>query len=286
MADELLEQIPEFQKGSGPKPAEEGFIDWSALTSVPMARNAREALIIAGVAVAIVLVAEFLIRAFEIPTYVLPAPSGVFNSLVTSFDVLWPHLLVTLQELVLGYAIGALIGIVLAGVITRLPFVEKIITPYIILLVTTPMLALMPLLVLKLGFGLEPRIIVVALAVGPMVMINAATGFRRTDLPKIALARSYGATTMQIFFKIRFPMALPMIIVGLMVGGIFGLLTAVGAEMVGSGGSGGLGTRLTYYSSLARMEPFFATIVIIAAIGISMYVLFYFIGKRWASWEA
>lgn len=284
MADELFEKIPEFQKDSGPKPAEEGFIDWSALTSVPVARNAREALIIAGVAVAIVLGAEFIIRAFQIPTYVLPTPSGVFGSLVQSFDLLWPHLLVTLQELFIGYAIGAVIGIILAGVITQAPFVEKIITPYIILLVTTPMLALVPLLVLKLGFGMEPRIVAVALAVGPMVMINSATGFRRTDLPKLALARSYGATTLQIFFKIRFPMALPMIIVGLMVGGIFGLLTAVGAEMVGGGS--GLGNRLVYYSSLARMEPFFAVIVIIATIGISMYVLFYFIGKRWASWEA
>ena len=75
-----------------------------------------------------------------------------------------------------------------------------------------------------------------------------------------------------------------MIIVGLMVGGIFGLLTAVGAEMVGGGG--GLGSRLVFYSSLARMEPFFATILIIAFIGISMYVIFFLIGKKWASWEA
>jgi NitT/TauT family transport system permease protein len=219
-----------------------------------------------------------------VPSYILPAPSGILNSLVQSFDIFLPHLLVTLQELVIGYFIGAMIGIILAGVITQMPFVEKIITPYIIILVTTPTLALVPLLILKLGFGLEPRIVAVALAVGPMVMVNAATGFRRADLPKIALARSYGATTLQIFFKIRFPIALPMIIVGLMVGGIFGLLTAVGAEMVGGGT--GLGSRLTYYSALARMEPFFATIVLVATIGISLYVIFYLIGKRWASWEA
>jgi NitT/TauT family transport system permease protein len=72
---------------------------------------------------------------------------------------------------------------------------EKIITPYILLLVTTPMIALVPLLILVFGFTLTPRIIAVALASGPMVMINAATGFRRTDLAKIALARSYGAST-------------------------------------------------------------------------------------------
>ena len=78
--------------------------------------------------------------------------------------------------------------------ITQFPFVEKIVTPYILLLVTTPMLALVPLLILRFGFGYEPRIIAVALAVGPMVMINAATGFRRVDLAKIALARSFGAS--------------------------------------------------------------------------------------------
>jgi NitT/TauT family transport system permease protein len=282
MADELLEKIPEFNKDA--KPADEGLINWTALTDVPTAKNTRELLIIVGVAAVIIGGAELIIRLLQIPTYVLPTPSGVVGSLISSFDLLLPHLGITLQELFIGYVIGALIGIVLAGVVTQLPFVEKIITPYIILLVTTPMIALVPLLVLKLGFGLEPRIVAVTLAVGPMVMINSATGFRRTDLAKIALARSYGASTLQIFFKIRIPMALPMIIVGLMVGGIFGLLTAVGAEMVGGGG--GLGNRLVYYSSLARMEPFFAVIMIIAALGISMYVIFYLIGKKWASWES
>lgn len=284
MADELLETIPEFRKETDIKPQDEGFMDWTALTHVPTARNRREFLIIVGVAVVVVTTIELLIRAFQVPNYVLPAPSGIFNALVNNFETLLPHIAVTLQELVGGYLIGATIGILLAGVVTQVPLVEKIITPYIILLVTTPMLALVPLLVLRLGFGLEPRIVAVALAVGPMVMINSATGFRRTDLAKIALARSYGANTLQIFYKIRFPIALPMIIVGLMVGGIFGLLTAVGAEMVGGGA--GLGSRLVYYSSLARMEAFFATILIIALIGITMYVIFFLIGKKWASWEA
>ena len=142
------------------------------------------------------------------------------------------------------------------------------IAPYILMMVTTPMLAFVPFLRLKLGFGLWPIVIAVALASGPMVMINAATGFRRTDLAKIALARSYGASTFQIFAKIRFPLALPMIIVGFMVGSIFGLLTAVGGEMVAASEDGGLGERLVYFSSLARMHEFGATILIIAALGV------------------
>ncbi len=71
------------------------------------------------------------------------------------------------MELFVGFAIGASIGFVLAAVITQFPFVEKIVTPYILLLVTTPMLALVPLLILRFGFGSEPRIIAVALASGP-----------------------------------------------------------------------------------------------------------------------
>jgi NitT/TauT family transport system permease protein len=114
-------------------------------------------------------------------------------------------------------------------------------------------------------------------------MINAATGFRRTDLDKIALARSYGATTLQIFWKIRAPMALPMILVGLMIGAIFGLLTAVGAEMVGGGF--GLGNRLTTYSSMINMPEFFAVIVILSTMGVLIYMFFFWVGKRWASWE-
>jgi len=279
----LKDQIPTFEKGDHAA-QEVGLSNWSALTSGPGIRTWLEVAAIALVAVVIVGGAELLLRVFEVPQYILPTPSLILMGLISDFRFIAPHTLITLKELLVGFAAGASIGFVLAAVITQFPFVEKIITPYIILLVTTPMLALVPLLILRFGFGSEPRYIAIELAVGPMVMINSATGFRRTDLAKIALARSFGANTMQIFLKIRIPMAMPMIIVGLMVGSIFGLLTAVGAEMVG--GAEGLGNRLAYYSSLIRMPQFFAVILILALIGILIYVLFFWIGKKWASWES
>jgi NitT/TauT family transport system permease protein len=256
----------------------------SALTSGPDIRSMRDVLIIVVVAVIVIGGIELLLYIFAVPQYVLPKPSEIAVALWTDFPLIAPHLGHTLIELFSGFAIGSIIGMVLAAVITQFPFVEKIITPYILLLVTTPMLALVPLLILRFGFGYEPRIIAVALASGPMVMINAATGFRRVDSGKIALARSYGASTLQIFWKIRAPMALPMIFVGLMVGSIFGLLTAVGAEMVGGGF--GLGNRLTSYSSMIQMPQFFAVVVILSILGILIYVLFFLLGKKFASWEA
>jgi NitT/TauT family transport system permease protein len=278
----LGDRIPEFnrKKGSG-----EGGVGLSgASLGLGDHRTKFETLIIILVAVVIIGGSEFLLKWLNVPQYVLPTPSQIVMALFTEWKFIWPHLWTTLYELLVGFAIGASIGFILAALITQFPLVEKVVTPYILLLVTTPMLALVPLLILKLGFGSAPRIIAVALASGPMVMINSATGFRRVDLAKIALARSFGASTFQIFTKIRIPMAMPMIIVGLMVGSIFGLLTTVGAEMVG--GAEGLGNRLTYYSSLIRMPQFFAIILILAIIGISIYVLFYWIGKKWASWEA
>ncbi len=285
MAAELRDTIPTFGKDADAQEAPAGLSNMSALATTGIAKSWGEAALLVAVAVALVGGLEIVCRVFDVPAYTFPKPSEIGEALWTNFRPLyWEHLLVTLQVLFTGYIIGAVVGIVLAAVITQFPFVEKIITPYILLLVTTPMIALVPLLVQKMGFGPAPRIIAVALAAGPMVMINAATGFRRTDLAKIALARSYGASTLQTFVKVRFPLALPMIIVGLMVGAIFGMLTTVGAEFVGS--SDGLGTRLAFFSSRIRMADFWAVIVILAAMGILIYMFFYWVGKRWASWQA
>ena len=284
---ELRDDIPTFDdqqssKGHGP-------IDWTGLTSMRTAKSALEIWTIVGLALAIFFGVEAILRWTDTPTYVFPKPMDVVGVLWDQFGPVFAHhLCVTMYEFLAGFAIGASIGLVLAALITQKPFVEKVVAPYIIILVVTPMLALVPFLRLSLirGVSIWPIVAAVALASGPMVLINSATGFRRTDLAKIALARSYGASTFQVFRKIRFPLALPMIIVGYMVGAIFGLLTAIGGEMVSASEEGGLGHQLIYFSSLIRMENFGAVLLIIEVLGLSIYFVFYFIGKRWASWES
>jgi len=284
---ELRDEVPSFD--DGPVHHDHGAIDWTGLTSIRGAKSALEIGTIIAIAVCMFFGLEAILRLTDTPIYIFPRPTSVVTALTDDFWLQYGHhLWVTLQEFFIGFAIGSTIGLVLAAVITQKPFVEKVVAPYIIMLVVTPMLALVPFLRVSLikGVSMWPIIVAVALASGPMVLINASTGFRRTDLAKIALARSYGATTFQVFRKIRFPLALPMIIVGYMVGAIFGLLTAIGGEMVSASEQGGLGRQLIYFSSLIRMENFGAVIMIIAGLGISIYVVFYFIGKRWASWES
>ena len=280
---ELKDEIPKFDDEA---PHDRGPIDMTALTSMQTAKSALEIGTIIGLAIGVFWLIELILRVTDTPEFVLPKPTQVVATLVGDWGTLYgPHLWVTVQTFLMGFAIGSSIGLVLAAVITQLPFIEKVIAPYIIIMVTMPMVALIPFLRLKMGFGIMPIVIAVALASGPMVMINAATGFRRTDLAKIALARSYGASTFQIFRQIRFPMALPMIIVGYMVGAIFGMLTTVGGELVAGSDRGGLGRQLKFFSSLIILDGFWATIVIIAALGVAIYVVFFLIGKRWASWQ-
>ena len=280
---ELRDEIPSFERQDA---RDHGPIDWSGLTSVPGARSAVEIAALIALFVAVFFIVQGVVVWTHTPSYVFPKPTDIVRTFVNDFTSTEMHSLkVTGIEFLAGLAIGSSVGLLLAALLTQKPFLEKIIAPYILIMVITPMLAFVPFLRLKMGFGLWPLIIAVALASGPMVMINSATGFRRTDLAKIALARSYGASTFQIFAKIRFPLALPMIIVGFMVGSIFGLLTAIGGEMVAASEQGGLGKDLVYYSSLARMSEFGATILIIAILGVAIYVVFYMVGKRWASWE-
>jgi NitT/TauT family transport system permease protein len=282
MSDKILgDKIPEFGNKQGAGAAS----SLSGLSSGVSIQSTRELAAVIAFAVFIVGGLELLLRYFEVPSYIMPTPSSIAQVFYSSeVPTIAEHFGYTLIELFSGYAIGASIGLLLAAIITQFPFAEKIIAPYILLLVTTPMLALVPLLILNFGFGYAPRIIAVALASGPMVMINSATGFRRVDMGKIALARSYGASVLQIFAKIRMPMAMPMVIVGLMIGAIFGLITAVGAEM--AGGGFGLGSRLTTYSSVIRMPEFFACILVLALLGILIYLFFFWLGKKLAGWES
>ena len=218
--DDLVEKIPDFNSNNGVN--DKGPIDMSAVATLKRAKGLREILSVLALAVVVVSPLELVLIWTKTPTYVFPHPTAVIHSLFTDFGTLyWTPLLQTVETFIIGLSIGATIGLALAILVTLKPGLDIYISPYIIILVTTPMVALIPFLMLKFGFGMAPRIIAIALATGPMVMINSATGFRRTNAELLALGKSYGATEFQLFRKIRFPFALPMIIVGFMVGSIF-----------------------------------------------------------------
>jgi NitT/TauT family transport system permease protein len=145
---ELRDDLPTFEEA--PPPRDHGPIDWTGLTSISTAKTALEIGAIAALAAAVFFGAEAILRLTDTPTYVFPKPTAVVKTLVEDFGSLYaPHLWVTMQEFLIGLAIGSTVGLALAAVITQKPFVEKVVAPYIIAMVTTPMIALVPFLRLK-----------------------------------------------------------------------------------------------------------------------------------------
>ena len=126
--DLASDQIPDFNKKQM-APAE--GVGLSAMSSLGLGghRTKLEVAVIILIAVAIIGGTEFLLTVFKVPQYVLPKPSQIVTALFTEWKFLWPHLLITLFELLVGFAIGGSIGFVLAAIITQFPFVEKVVTP-------------------------------------------------------------------------------------------------------------------------------------------------------------
>ncbi|MFW6180308.1 MAG: ABC transporter permease [Spirochaetota bacterium] len=219
-----------------------------------------------------------------VPTYIFPQPSLILQGFVEEFErTILPHLWITIKEVLIGYVIGATIGILLGALVDQSKLVEAVVTPYILILVTTPMVSLVPLLMLKFGFGIVTKIIAVSLASGPVIMMNTVGGLRRTSQVRLELMKTLHASTWQTFVKVKFPSALPSISTGLIVGAIFSVITAVGAEFVG--GATGLGNRILYFSQLIQTPKIYACIFTLSIMGISLYLIIYGITTKLTSWR-
>lgn len=227
--------------------------------------------------------AELILRGFSVPVWLFPYPSIIAKEMVLNFKYILPDLGITLMEILVGYVIAIIIGISLAVLFTRCPIFDTLFTPYILFMVATPMIALVPLLMLWLGFSPLTKILAVIMGTFPVITINSASGFAHVDLKRIAIAKSLGADEGQAFRLIRFPGALKSIFTGLIVGGIFSIITAVGAEF--AGGGAGLGNRILYYSSLVEIPMVYGIIILLAVMGVSIYITISSISRRVTKWH-
>jgi NitT/TauT family transport system permease protein len=176
--DNLADKIPDFNS-SGSSQGSNGPVDVSAIASIRRAKGLKEIASVVALAIVVVTLLEFILIWSNTEAYVFPKPTSIIQSLFTDFSTLyWKPLTQTVQTFFMGLIIGSAVGLALAVLVTLKPGLDIFISPYIIILVTTPMVALIPFLMLKFGFGMTPRVIAISLATGPMVMINSATGFR------------------------------------------------------------------------------------------------------------
>ena len=229
---------------------------------------------------------EFVVRAYNIPPYVLPAPGAVFRTLVDDWAVLSQSLLVTLLTTLEGFAAAAFGGIALALLFNQSKWLEYSLFPYAVILQVTPVIAIAPLLLIYLPQ--QTAVVVCAWIVGFFpVLSNTTLGLNSVDRNLAGLFQLYGASRMQTLRYLKLPAALPFILGGLRIAGGLSLIGAVVAEIAaGSAGAGsGLAYRIAESGYRLNIPRMFAALLLLSGAGIVIYGLLalasHLVLRRW-----
>jgi NitT/TauT family transport system permease protein len=205
------------------------------------------------------------------PEYVLPAPTAIAERMWDSASLLWSATKVTLVEVVVGFLMGAAFGLLLALPIAYSPTIRATLYPLIVASQAVPKIAIGPLLVLWLGLGAWPKLVIVALMVFFPVVITAAEGFSSVDRNLLDLMRSVHASQWEIFRRIRFPHALPQIFSGLKIGITLAVVGAVVGEWIAA--DNGLGYLLLQANTQLDSTLLFSALVLLVAMGVVLFIV-------------
>ena len=214
---------------------------------------------------------ELWVKLADVPKWQLPAPSAVAVELVSSKALLWKHTLVTLEEIAVGFAAALAAGLLLAAGIAYSRVLERSVYPIVIASQTVPVVAIAPLLLIWVGYGLAPKIIIVALICFYPIAVNTVDGLKAVDPDMLNMVRAMGASRWQVFTKLQVPTALPFMFSGIKIGISVSVIAAIIGEWVGA--SEGLGYLITYSQPLFLTARVFAAIFVLSIMGISLFVL-------------
>ena len=225
---------------------------------------------------------ELVVWAFRIPQYLLPAPSNVLQTLIANPVVYTRATLITVGEALSGLFLGVLAGALLAAFLTLFPGMENGVMTLAILVKSTPLVAIAPLLTLWLGFGVLPKIIITGLLTFFPVLVNILSGLHQIDSALMDLFQSWRANRWEIFWHLRLPSALPYLFAALKISAPLALIGAVVAEWTGA--SGGLGRTMWMAYTNLNLSFLFAAIMILAAFGVFLYRFLVWVEDRVVFW--
>ena len=206
---------------------------------------------------------------YKMPAYLLPAPSVIFETFVREFPRLAYHGWVTAYEMLLGYAMAVAVAVPLAIAITSSQRFDSFVMPTLLFFQVVPKVAIAPLFLVWFGVGALPKILVAFLISFFPIVIDAAVGLRSMSGEMTDLARSMGASRMQVFARFRLPTSLPYLFSGLKVAATLAVAGAVVGEFVGA--DKGLGYLLLVTNSNMETALMFATIVALTIIGLVFF---------------
>ena len=237
-----------------------------------------------GIIIAVLLMIwQILSMVNIIPKFMLPSPFEVVKAFVYDFPLLMEHTKITLLEAFLGLGLGIILGFAVAVIMDRFEYAYKMIYPVLIISQTIPTVAIAPLLVLWLGYGILPKITLIVMTSFFPITIGLLDGFSSADKDMLNLLKTMGATPFQNFVHVKLPGSLGYFFAGLRISVSYSIIGAVVAEWLG--GFSGLGVYMTRVRKSYSFDKMFAVIFLISAISLLLMYLVKKIQKWCMVWE-
>jgi NitT/TauT family transport system permease protein len=212
-----------------------------------------------------------IVRIFEIPDYLLPAPQAVAARIVKEWPLLWKHGAYTLMSVLTGFAAGVAVGVPLAFAIVLSRSMERVTMPFLVMSQTIPKVAIAPILVVWLGFGILPKIAIVFLISFFPIVVSTVVGLKSVETDMIDLVRSMGAHTAKIMLRVRGPSALPQMFAGFKIAVCLAVVGAIVGEFVGS--DRGLGFLLLTSTGTLDGTLVWSALFVLVAMGIALFAI-------------
>lgn len=220
--------------------------------------------------VTILIVWEAAVALFSIPSFILPAPSriaGGFESL--TWARWWQHIGATLQVALIGYVISILVALPLAVALTRSEVVNKALYPILVVIQSTPVVAVAPIIIVVLGAGVAPRVVITFLIAFFPLVVSTATGLLATPRELIELSKSLRAPVWREITQIRLPFAIPYIFAALKISITLAVIGAVVAEFVAA--DRGLGFLIQFSTSMFRLPEAWAGLAVLVLMSLILF---------------
>jgi putative hydroxymethylpyrimidine transport system permease protein len=233
--------------------------------------------------IAMIVIWQLWIKIFDVPKYLFASPTGIVTSLQKDWArYLEPNIWPTLTEVLIGFGISVVLGVGLAIILHLFTPLRRAVYPLLIGSQTIPIVVLAPILVILLGYGLLPKVVIVALICFFPIVVNGLDGLRLVDDDFIAMMRTLDATRWSIFRKVEFPGALPSIFSGMRVAATFAAIGAVFGEWAGS--SQGLGYLIQASTPNLQTARIFAAILLLTLIAMALFGLVSLLERIFCPW--
>jgi putative hydroxymethylpyrimidine transport system permease protein len=227
---------------------------------------------------------EVVVRAANVPDYLFPAPTSVASSLGSDAGLLGRASLVTAREVLLGYLVAVAAALVIAVALHASTALRRALLPLLVLSQTVPTVLLAPILAILLGYGIEPKLVVVAIVCFFPIVVNAVDGLRSADPELVRMMRTLYGDRLAIFRRVELPGALPAIFSGARVAATYAAVGAVFAEWAGS--SSGLGFVILQAQPALETARIFAAVLVLSALALGLYALVSLAERMTVTWHA